>query len=476
MASNFPEAAIFFAASGISNEPGTRTTSVCFAAAPACFSASSADASNRSVMKLLKRLTTMPKRRPAAFRSPRIASGWIRSFTGFLHLPQFNGLARNVSRETFRHAAPNVCQLHRPGLLRVRVIKKAAAGFSAVPSRQNHALQQRRRREALLLELVEHDVGDVIGGIEPDEVEQGERTHGVAATELHGIINVLNRGGSVLQDADGVEQIRHQQAVDDESGAVRGTHRYFAKLRSEGHHLLEHRGVGGNRADHLDELHHRHGIKKVQADKTSGALRGRGDFRDADRGGVAGENGFWRTDFIESGEELPFRGHLLDDGLDHQVGVAEIVDVGGPAKPAANLIADGIGDGPLVHQPLKILLDALQAFVHKLGADFANHHPTASLRANLSDARAHQPATRHSHFLNRHVNPPVNAHGRRRRAGANESIRFEEGFYCVASTRLAVPSAVPTYWSKSRRNGWPAPSDGVLQPLFGSNGWNGTSV
>src|SRR3984957_8997101 len=71
-----PVAASFFAASAISSEPGTRTISICFSSAPACSSASSAPASSRSVMKLLKRLTTMPMRSPAALNWPRVTCGF----------------------------------------------------------------------------------------------------------------------------------------------------------------------------------------------------------------------------------------------------------------------------------------------------------------------------------------------------------------------------------------------------------------
>src|SRR5437870_3532839 len=72
-ASYLPELPIFLAAMGISNEPGTRTTSICFPSAPPRSRASSAPASSRSVMKLLNRLTTMPKRNPAPLNSPRIS-------------------------------------------------------------------------------------------------------------------------------------------------------------------------------------------------------------------------------------------------------------------------------------------------------------------------------------------------------------------------------------------------------------------
>src|SRR4051812_38417975 len=46
------------------------------------------------------------------------------------------------------------------------VVVEPLAGLLAVHARLHHALQQRRRREPLLAELVEHDVGDVVRGVE----------------------------------------------------------------------------------------------------------------------------------------------------------------------------------------------------------------------------------------------------------------------------------------------------------------------
>src|SRR5712671_5321007 len=70
-----PVAASFFAARGSSKAPGTLTMSTFSLLAPARLRASTAAASRRSVMKLLKRLTTMPKRRPTAVSSPLMEAG-----------------------------------------------------------------------------------------------------------------------------------------------------------------------------------------------------------------------------------------------------------------------------------------------------------------------------------------------------------------------------------------------------------------
>src|SRR5262245_49674099 len=54
----------------------------------------------------------------------------------------------------------------------LRIVVEAAPALPSVMSRQHHALEQRRGSEMRQLELVEHDVRDVVRGIEPHEVEQ----------------------------------------------------------------------------------------------------------------------------------------------------------------------------------------------------------------------------------------------------------------------------------------------------------------
>src|SRR5437762_2816464 len=62
-------------------------------------------------------------------------------------------------------------------------------------------------------ELLEHHLGDVHRGVEPDEVQERERPHGVATAELHRRVDVLERGEAALVKPDRVEQVRHEQPV-----------------------------------------------------------------------------------------------------------------------------------------------------------------------------------------------------------------------------------------------------------------------
>src|SRR6187397_2375991 len=82
--------------------------------------------------------------------------------------------------------------------LRSRVRIEPAAGFAAVIAGQHHTFQERRRRVRRLAELLEHDVRDEVGGVEADEIEQRERAHRIAASQLHPLVDVLERAKAVL--------------------------------------------------------------------------------------------------------------------------------------------------------------------------------------------------------------------------------------------------------------------------------------
>src|SRR4029077_3764852 len=122
--------------------------------------------------------------------------------------------------------------------------------------------------KAALAEFVEHDIRDVVGSVEADEIEERQWSHGMSATELHGIVDVFDGAHALLERANGVEEIGHEKAIDDESGAVVGSHRSFAELGADTHHFFIHRRIGGDRSYNFDELHDWHGIEKMQSDKT----------------------------------------------------------------------------------------------------------------------------------------------------------------------------------------------------------------
>src|SRR5258708_18302456 len=114
-----------------------------------------------------------------------------------------------------------------------RVIVKALPRFPAMHAREDHALEQRRRRVPGLAVLLEHDLGDVVRRVEADEIEQRERTHWIAAAEHHRLIAVGDAPYAALYGPDRVQQIRNEQQVHDEAGVVFRSDGLFARRGSE---------------------------------------------------------------------------------------------------------------------------------------------------------------------------------------------------------------------------------------------------
>ena len=81
-------------------------------------------------------------------------------------------------------------------------------------------------------------VADRLGDVEADEVEQGQRAHRVAGAELHAGVDLARLHAGLLDEADGVEEVGEEQAVDDEAGQVGDLDRGLAQRRAPGERLL----------------------------------------------------------------------------------------------------------------------------------------------------------------------------------------------------------------------------------------------
>src|SRR5215467_15874185 len=289
------------------------------------------------------------------------------------------------------------------GLLFRRIVVEAAAALAAEAARHDHPLEERRRGVARLAEFLEHHLGHEHGGVETDQVQQGEGPHRIAATELHGLIDVLQRGEAAFVDTDGIEEIRHEQPVDDEGGGV---------LREDGHlpHCLHplvgtlHGGVvGEDGAHYLDQLHQRHGIEEVQAQHLSGPLGGGGHGGDVARGGVGREKRMGPADGVELGEGLVLERLALGDHLDDEIAVLEVFQMRRAPEPAHRLVLGPRFDPGLGDQAFQRFLDSAQALVEEGLIRLDHQGGEAGLRRHLRDARAHEPAADHTNLLDGHA-------------------------------------------------------------------------
>ena len=89
-------------------------------------------------------------------------------------------------------------------------------------------------------------------------------------------VDVLDAGESLLEAADGVQHVGHEQAVHDEARRVLRLDRLLAERLREVVRSAEHLLVDRNGAHDLDQLHDRHGIEEVQPDESIGTTGRRG--------------------------------------------------------------------------------------------------------------------------------------------------------------------------------------------------------
>src|SRR5690349_15948914 len=100
------------------------------------------------------------------------------------------------------------------------IFAEAAAGLAAEAARGHQVLQERRGRQARVAELAVQDLLDGERDIEPDDVQQLEGAHRIAAAQLHRRVDVVERRVVFLHHLDRVVQVREEQRVHDEAGPV----------------------------------------------------------------------------------------------------------------------------------------------------------------------------------------------------------------------------------------------------------------
>ena len=243
----------------------------------------------------------------------------------------------------------------------------------------------------LIAELGVEGVEDRQRRVEADEVEERQRAHREVAAALHRGVDVLARGGAVLQHAHGVVEVREQQGVDDEAGAVGDLDGVLAAGRGERHRRLDRVVAGGERADDLDELHQRRRVEEVDAADPVRALGGDRHLDDGQRRGVGGEDAVGLDDLLQLGEQLALGGEVLDDALDHEVAVGEPAEVVGGGDAGERGVAVGLLELALGHLPVEVAGHAGHDGLGALLAARSHDHVEAGAGGHLDQPRAHDP-------------------------------------------------------------------------------------
>src|SRR5262245_24676225 len=87
------------------------------------------------------------------------------------------------------------------------VVVEAAAGLAPEQPGLDHAREHRWRGVERLLELLVEALGDSLRRVEPDQVGEVQRTHGVVAALDHADVDVVGRGEPGLHHPDRREDV-----------------------------------------------------------------------------------------------------------------------------------------------------------------------------------------------------------------------------------------------------------------------------
>ena len=138
----------------------------------------------------------------------------------------------------------------------------------------------------------------------------------------------------------------------------------------------------------------------MQAQDTRGILRLFRDRIDVQARGVGGEDGLVRADLVELLEHLVLDFHLLEDRLDHQVGLSQVAVVGGPANTADPSRAFVVGKPAFGERFLVGRADFREAAVQRLLRLVDHHRGNPGIREGHGDAAAHGAEADHAHPAN----------------------------------------------------------------------------
>src|SRR5438105_3368355 len=145
------------------------------------------------------------------------------------------------------------------------VVVEATSTLAPEPASRHHLVQERGSSEPRLFEGLEQHLSNVKCGIESNEVEQREWPHRIARSQHHADVDVLFRGKFLLQQANRVEQIGHEQVIDDKAGPILTHNHALSQTLTDCTGSLERLVRGREGAHEFEELHCRNRNEKVGA-------------------------------------------------------------------------------------------------------------------------------------------------------------------------------------------------------------------
>mmetsp|Transcript_57776 Transcript_57776/g.118238 ORF Transcript_57776/g.118238 Transcript_57776/m.118238 type:complete len:231 (-) Transcript_57776:102-794(-) len=226
-------------------------------------------------------------------------------------------------------------------------------------------------------------------------------------SQLHGQINVSGAGVSAVHHGHGLREKRHQQPVHDESGRVSARDGLLADLVSKGDNVVHNLLVRVRGRDHLHQLHDLHGVEEMQTHELVRSSRRQGHVGDGQGRGVGSEDATGLDQRSQLLVEIDLDVFTLNNGLDDQVAVVGICDIGGGADAAYRVVELLLG---LFRSGLSILdssgahfeeriFDSLHAQVECFGLRFNGQHLVSCSSCHLCHTMSHETQSDDAHFL-----------------------------------------------------------------------------
>ena len=238
--------------------------------------------------------------------------------------------------------------------------------------------------------------------VDADQVDQRAGTHRPAGAARHGPVHLRGLDPRLVEHANAVVQQRNQDAVDDEARRVVARHGLLACPFSPGIGGLD-RFVGGlTRAHDLHQRKDRRGIEEVHAEDALRVLR---RFRDLGHGEgrrVRGQDRIRPSQAVQLAEHLALEVELLQHGLDHEVAVGEIRELGRQAQPGQRRVPLSLRQAAFLDTTGEIALDRRASPLTELGAHLVSDRLETSLNADLRDSGAHRAEADHAHLADLH--------------------------------------------------------------------------
>ena len=157
------------------------------------------------------------------------------------------------------------------------------------------------------------------------------------------------------------------------------------------------------RADHLDQLHQRHGIEEVQAAEAIRTLRRRGELGDAQRRGVGDDDRVGPHDGFDRLVDRALLVEVLDDRFDDDVAVLEVGDARRAGQVAERRGLRLLGHLAFADSVRQEFPDAAETRLQGAVIHFADDRLVACARGDLRDSRSHQAASDDAHRSNLHL-------------------------------------------------------------------------